>query len=177
MKLLSPTAMQSLGWALLHFLWQGTALAALGAALMAFSRRARVRYVIGVAVLLLMLLAPIATCVLSWQPHSSFAERSQPVASAWTKANAKHQAIPSVASSSVESSLDAFPWLVEAWLLGVAFFSLRSAGGFLLLERERRKQPQWLRTDCSRSATDCRISWALLARSATASALGCRLLR
>jgi beta-lactamase regulating signal transducer with metallopeptidase domain len=140
MKLLSPTTMQSLAWALLHFLWQGTALAALGAALMAFSRRARVRYVIGVAVLLLMLLAPIATCVLSWQPHSSFAERSQPVASAWTKANAKHQAIPSVASSSVESSLDAFPWLVEAWLLGVAFFSLRSAGGFLLLERERRKQ-------------------------------------
>jgi beta-lactamase regulating signal transducer with metallopeptidase domain len=32
------------------------------------------------------------------------------------------------------------PWLVEAWLLGVAFFSLRSAGGFLLLERERRQQ-------------------------------------
>ena len=43
MKLLSPTTMQSLAWALLHFLWQGTALAALGAALMAFSRRARVR--------------------------------------------------------------------------------------------------------------------------------------
>jgi hypothetical protein len=32
------------------------------------------------------------------------------------------------------------PWLVEAWLAGVAFFGLRSAGGFLLLERERRKQ-------------------------------------
>jgi len=32
------------------------------------------------------------------------------------------------------------PWLVEAWLLGVAFFSLRSAGGFFLLERERRRQ-------------------------------------
>jgi beta-lactamase regulating signal transducer with metallopeptidase domain len=140
LKLLSPTAMQSLAWALLHFLWQGTALAALGAALMALSRRARVRYVIGVAVLLLMLLAPIATCVLSWQPHSSFAERSQPVATAWTKVNAKHQPIRSVASSSVESSLGALPWLVEAWLLGVAFFSLRSAGGFLLLEHERRKQ-------------------------------------
>ena len=36
--------------------------------------------------------------------------------------------------------LDAIPWLVEAWLFGVAFFSLRSAGGFLLLERERRRQ-------------------------------------
>jgi beta-lactamase regulating signal transducer with metallopeptidase domain len=145
MNLLSPTAMQSLAWALLHFLWQGTALAALGAALMALSRRARVRYVVGVTVLLLMLVAPIATCVLSWQPHSSFLERSQPLASASTMANVKYQAIPapassSAASSSVESSLGALPWLVEAWLLGVAFFSLRSAGGFVLLERERRKQ-------------------------------------
>jgi len=143
-KLLSPTAMQSLAWALLHFLWQGTALAALGAALMALSRRARVRYVVGVTVLLLMLIAPIATCELSWQPHSSLVERSQPLTSAWTMAKAKHLAIPSAASSSVESSLGAplgaLPWLVEAWLLGVAFFSLRSAGGFLLLERERRKQ-------------------------------------
>jgi bla regulator protein blaR1 len=145
MKLLSPTAMQSLAWALLHFLWQGTALAALGAALMALSRRARVRYVIGVTVLLLMLIAPIATCVLSWQPNSSLVERSQSPASAATMANVKHQASPSAAwssaaSSSVESSLGALPWLVEAWLVGVAFFSLRSAGGFLLLERERRKQ-------------------------------------
>jgi beta-lactamase regulating signal transducer with metallopeptidase domain len=145
MRMLSPTAMQSLAWALLHFLWQGTALAALGAVLMALSRRARVRYLVSVTFLVLMLIAPIATCVLSWQPYSSLAERSQPVASALTKASAKHQAIASPASSSatpssVESSLGAVPWLVEAWLLGVAFFSLRSAGGFLLLERERRKQ-------------------------------------
>src|SRR5580700_8124357 len=144
MKLLSPTAMQSLAWALLHFLWQGTALAALGAALMALSQRARVRYVVGVTILLLMLIAPIATCMLSWQPHSSLVERSQPLPSAGTSANVKRQAIPSAASSSSASSsvesLGALPWLVEAWLLGVAFFSLRSAGGFVLLERERRKQ-------------------------------------
>ncbi len=145
MKLLSPTALQSLAWALLHFLWQGTALAALGAAAMALSRRARVRYVIGVTVLLLMLIAPIATCVLSWHPHSTLAERSQPLPAALTVAHSKHQAIPpsassSVASPSIESSLGALPWLVEAWLVGVVFFSLRSAGGFLLLERERRKQ-------------------------------------
>lgn len=140
MKFLSPTAMQCLAWALLHFLWQGTALAALGAALMSLSRRPRVRYVVGATVLLLMLIAPIATCVLSWQPHSSLAERSQPLTSAWTMANVKHQAIPSAASSSVEPPLGALPWLVEAWLLGVTLFSLRSAGGFLLLERERRTQ-------------------------------------
>jgi beta-lactamase regulating signal transducer with metallopeptidase domain len=149
MKLLSPTVMQTLAWALLHFLWQGTALAALGAALMALARRARVRYVVGTAVLLLMFIAPIATGVLSWQPHSALAERSQPFDSAGTT-SVQHRAIPSAASSSVEaSSLTAssqesspgmLPWLVEAWLVGVAFLSLRSAGGFLFLERERRRQ-------------------------------------
>lgn len=32
------------------------------------------------------------------------------------------------------------PWLVAAWLCGVALFSLRFAGGFLLLEQKRRRQ-------------------------------------
>ena len=32
------------------------------------------------------------------------------------------------------------PWLVGAWLCGVALFSLRFAGGFLLLEHKRRRQ-------------------------------------
>ena len=60
-NLLTPSAMQSLGWALLHFLWQGTALAALAAAAMAVCRRASVRYALGVSTLVLMLLAPLAT--------------------------------------------------------------------------------------------------------------------
>ncbi len=38
---ISPGAMQSLGWALLHFLWQGAALAALAAAAMAVVPQAR----------------------------------------------------------------------------------------------------------------------------------------
>ena len=49
MNWLSPSAMQSLGWALLHFLWQGTALAALAAGAMALCRRTSARYIVGVA--------------------------------------------------------------------------------------------------------------------------------
>ena len=52
---ISPNAMHSLGWALLHFLWQGTALAALAAAAMALCRRASARYAIGIVTLGLML--------------------------------------------------------------------------------------------------------------------------
>jgi beta-lactamase regulating signal transducer with metallopeptidase domain/uncharacterized protein YnzC (UPF0291/DUF896 family) len=156
---LSPTAMQSLGWALLHFLWQGTALAALAAAAMALCRRASARYLLGVAALVLMLLAPLATFFYS-QQRSSVADtaRSSPLAAAdWSSmtstARGRTAAGGSAQSSyqslyqssylgrlSIAPSLDALPWLVEAWLLGVAFFSLRSAGGFFLLERERRRQ-------------------------------------
>ncbi len=143
----SPSAMQSLGWALLHFVWQGTALAALAAAAMALCRRASTRYLLGVGALVLMLLAPLATFFLYSQQHSSVADtaKSSPLAAVWLTARDRDAASGSAQPTSfsrspIAPSLDALPWLVEAWLLGVAFFSLRSAGGFLLLERERRKQ-------------------------------------
>ena len=58
---LSPHAMHALGWSLLHFLWQGTALAALAAGLMALCQRSSARYVVGVSMLVLMSIAPLAT--------------------------------------------------------------------------------------------------------------------
>jgi beta-lactamase regulating signal transducer with metallopeptidase domain len=153
MNWLSPTGMHSLGWALLHFLWQGTALAALAAVAMALCRRASARYLIGVSVLLLMLLAPLATIFFYSQQHSGVADaaKSSPLAAAaWSTARGR-AAAGGVAPrsfflrSAIAPSLDAIPWLVEAWLLGVAFFSLRSAGGFLLLERQRRRQSAVMR--------------------------------
>jgi beta-lactamase regulating signal transducer with metallopeptidase domain len=142
MNFVSPSAMQSLGWALLHFLWQGTALAAVAAAAMALCRRSSSRYLIGVAALVLMLLAPLATLLFYSQQHSVLPEivRASSLRAVWPTAVSKPAVSSSIQRSSATPSLDALPWLVEAWLLGVAFFSLRSAGGFLLLERERRRQ-------------------------------------
>jgi beta-lactamase regulating signal transducer with metallopeptidase domain len=147
MNWLSPSIMQSLGWALLHFFWQGTALAALAAATMALCRRPSSRYLISVSVLVLMLASPVATFFLYSQSyshgHSGVADtaKSSPLA-AVTGPSVSVGAVASGSTelSSIALSLDALPWLVEAWLLGVAFFSLRSAGGFILVERERRKQ-------------------------------------
>jgi len=143
--LLSPSAMHSLGWALLHFLWQGTAIAAVAAAGMALCRRASARYAVGVGALVLMLLAPLVTIFVIPQGLSGAADtaKSSPLAAAaWPTARGRDAASGSTTTMTASNALPGFVegWLVEAWLLGVAFFSLRSAGGFFLLERERRKQ-------------------------------------
>jgi beta-lactamase regulating signal transducer with metallopeptidase domain len=139
---ISPGTMQSLGWALLHFLWQGTALAALAAAAMAVFRKPAARYLIGIIVLGLMLVGPVGTFVFYSQQRSNTTEfvKSSPLAAAdWPIARGNTAASGATPRVQIRS-LDALPWLVEIWLLGVALFSLRSAGGFLLLERERRRQ-------------------------------------
>ena len=139
---ISPRTMQALGWALLHFVWQGTALAAFAASAMAICRRTQMRYLIGVATLGLMLLAPVATFTFYLQQRAALPVTMAAPTAVHHAAAASYETetSESAKASSIRTSLDAFSWLVEAWLLGVAFFSLRSAGGFLLLERERRKQ-------------------------------------
>ncbi len=137
---LSPRVMHALGWTLLHFLWQGTALAALAAVLMTICRRASARYVVAVAALVLMLAAPVATFVLL----TSSSTRNAPATSTPVAASRVTMTGNATSASSgftrFSPPLHTLPWLVEAWLLGVAFFSLRSAGGFLLLERQHRKR-------------------------------------
>ncbi len=139
---ISPNLMESMGWTLLHFVWQGTALAALAAGLMAISRKATTRYLLGVVMLVLMLAAPAATFLLFARIEMKAGGVAMPSVPSVVWQAVKGTAVANIpaASSSIAPSLNALPWLVEAWLLGVAFFSLRSAGGFLLLERERRRR-------------------------------------
>ena len=137
---ISPGTMRSLGWTLLHFLWQGAALAALAAVLMSLCRGAARRYAVGVGTLVLMLAAPVVTFLVLMPSGAARASDFSSIAQDEARAAGNLLAkMPSRMSLS-SPSIDHFPWLVEAWLLGVAFFSLRSAGAFLVLERERRKQ-------------------------------------
>jgi beta-lactamase regulating signal transducer with metallopeptidase domain/sporulation protein YlmC with PRC-barrel domain len=139
---ISPDTMQSLGWALVHFLWEGTAIAALAASATAVVRRPSARYLIGIGALSFMLVAPIATFLFYSRQHANAAPVVKPsplVAAAWPIARG-NSATSGATQPSRSWSLHAFPWLVEVWLLGVALFSLRLAGGFILLERERRRQ-------------------------------------
>jgi beta-lactamase regulating signal transducer with metallopeptidase domain len=145
--------MYALGWTLIHFLWQGAAIAALAAASMSFCRRSSTRYVTGVAALALMLAMPFVTLHLlngpelrtsasiSSAPFSATAiplETSGLAASSTTTIN-NPVAVPLLPTPSFPA-LEVFPWLVEGWLCGVTLLSLRFAGGFLLLEQKHRRQ-------------------------------------
>lgn len=138
---LSPDALHVLGWSLVHFVWQGTALAALAAVLMGLCRTSSARYFVSVSVLAVMLIAPVATLLYLQQGNlpSNFRKSSPIVSAAWP-APVRHGSAAAVSPALRPAPSDALPWLVEAWLFGVALLSLRSAGGFLLLERERRKR-------------------------------------
>ena len=143
----TPNVMHALGWALVHFVWQGSALAALAALIMGISRSSSARHIAGVTALALMLLAPVATFFYLHQEQvPAPATKSSPLVSvAWPISTTSESPILPAASAHYAQSLDAIPWLAEAWLIGVALFSIRSAGGFVVLERHRRKRSSFVR--------------------------------
>ena len=142
MNWLSPNALHALGWALVHFLWQGTALAAFAAAAMTLCRSTSARYIMAVSALILMFLSPLATFAFYVQQNSGEPMGTSYAVPAVTWPISRGQVVvpgPAVPVP-IPPVRDRIAWLVEAWLVGVALFSMRSAGGFLLLERGRRKQ-------------------------------------
>jgi beta-lactamase regulating signal transducer with metallopeptidase domain len=140
--LLSPDIMRNIALTLLHFLWQGAALAAACYIGISLLRSSSARYAFSITILVLMLATPIATfSVLEAQvpatPSTNFAMTSSGAATA--------QSAPLAASTPGSAAFskaapDYFLLLVELWFAGVVLFSLRSAGGFFLVERLRRKE-------------------------------------
>ena len=139
---LSPATLRLLALALLHFLWQGAALAALAYVLMALCRSAATRYAIAVAMLILMVSAP-ATTLLVLRAHEK-AETPLNTAEGVTMSPGHAVSFPPEAaiprSIPQETTSAYFLWLVEAWFAGVMLLSLRSAGGFLVVARLRRRE-------------------------------------
>lgn len=133
---LTPEIVRTLGWTLVHFVWEGAALALLLYVFLAFTRTARVRYVAGVITLALMALAPIVT-------FSFLRNDAQTL-----NASSAHQVITSLqvaAKLAIDNSvgtvrpplppIDWLSCLVWAWFGGVLIFGLRALGGWLLLEQ------------------------------------------
>ena len=123
---------ERLAWTLLHFIWQGTLLAAIYALarLAAGSLTARARYAMACAALLAMALSPAATYW--WLARSGIAASPAP---ALTPLN------PQAAAAAFPYAADpwqaALPWIVMAWFAGVAACSVRLAVGWIAAARLR----------------------------------------
>jgi len=142
-SLFAPDTMRTLGWSLLHFVWQGFALAAFASVVMTFFRRASARYIIGVLTLFAMVTSVAMTFVLLLNSQSALQATeaaATPVVVFAQKAFLAKTVQPVLTGTPVVKSLSTqiFPLMVQIWLAGVLFFTLRTAGGLIYLERLRR---------------------------------------
>lgn len=137
---LSPSVMRLMAWALLHFLWQGMVLAAVFAALMSIARGAATRYALAVSILILMVAAPIATFFIQRNsgPIGHLAIEISSTPAPVVPKPVQYTSTQLVSSGGI--SADIFVWLVRIWIAGVIFFSLRTAGGMLIVERLQRRK-------------------------------------
>ena len=155
-SILTQPACQALGWALLHFLWQGTlaALAMAGCNLTLRNSPARVRYAVNSLFLLLLLALPALTVATSVSQMPT-----GPVAEGWKGAAAlvippaSHGLEPGgIQRSGIQESIAPWlPWIVAVWISGVILLSMQWIGAWTYLRRLRRSvslpiPAQWHRT-------------------------------
>jgi len=141
---ISPEVLRTLGWTLLHFIWQGAGLAALFAVASAICRSASARYLLAVGALVLMLVSPVMTFTWLRAQGNPAVSTGAEGASTWAVTSTQNATALSGSRAPVAESTTRQPlgmlWLVEAWFLGVLLLSLRTAGGLLLIERMRRRE-------------------------------------
>ena len=146
-----------LGWALVHFLWQGALIALMLAAVNLLLRRAgaHLRYAADCLALLLMLAVVVTTFV--WYSPRLWSGARPP--ETWAPTLQATTTLPTTAASaiSIDSPFRWKPWLdshlawvVCAWFAGVAILSLRVVGGWIFAQALKRRAwpvgPPWQQT-------------------------------
>lgn len=138
---------QQLGWVLVHFVWQGALVAGVLAAVLALLRaeRARLRYALSLAALVVLLALPVTTWVVLPGPaapagagtgEAPLALSADAMALALASAEAS---APTWAETARAALTDALPWLVAGWLGGVWLLALRLLGGWMYTLRLRQR--------------------------------------
>ena len=162
MSALDPRDVQALGFSLLHFVWQGTALAALLAGLNLLLRHAapQVRYLLAAATLGVMLVAPVLTfqALRRGVPEAPAGLAARVGESATSRPSRRRsndartgRRSPSAATHRADTAnwvgtglrLRLEPWLpafVSLWCAGVLVLSLRTLGGFALVQQLKRSR-------------------------------------
>ncbi len=166
-SLLSQPFVQRLGWALVHFVWQG-ALVGLGCAVVLFALRhgrPGQRYAVGCVALLAMAILPVATVLMvdesAWSggkaPSSIESRQTGPATPAFGATDSGSAGVSPRSDAAAPSSrgLGAamgnvwqrtcegvrahLPAIVGVWLVCVLALSVRNAAGWVLVERMRRR--------------------------------------
>jgi uncharacterized protein (TIGR03435 family) len=142
-----------LGWTLLHFLWQGAAIATVYAtARRVFaSRGPNTRYLLACAALAVMIAAPAVTW-LRLAPAAGVPDPVYRIQSSPAPASPRTGAVladvgPEMVAARV---VEVLPWIVMAWMAGATAFGIRLAFGCALARTMRSRQarlapPEWQR--------------------------------
>ncbi len=138
--LLTHPAVQALGRALLHFLWQGLLLALLlwMVKSIAPASAARVRYAAASLIMLAMpvvLVVTVAQDLRREQPAVSIV----PLISSHAQAPETSREALIAALPTSKSSAGISGWVVCVWIAGVLLLSLRAAGGWMRAQRLKRR--------------------------------------
>ena len=142
-----------LGWTLLHFCWQGTAVAVAYAVVDRMTSRAQsqVRYAVALAALILMPMIVIATFAEEMRAATPAHINGQSTALAFSEEKVDVRPRTVLHEIPLASSLEEpsdwltmraeqlLPWVDALWLVGVFLLAIRSMGGWLQLEQVRRR--------------------------------------
>ena len=150
---------QRLGWVLVHFVWQGTVVAAVWTILRSVLRAhdARTRYAVACLLFGLMAVSPLITFTLLESPAATSSAvavdgigRSGELipATAPPSTGYHSMAIPAVTDRFATALEGAIPWLVLVWCLGVGLLSLRLLQGYWSVRSVRSREvrpmdPAW----------------------------------
>lgn len=159
---LESAAGQATGWALVHFLWQGTIVALIAASALRLMNRqsAGARYLVACLSLLVLAAFPLATAwrgyeETSAQPVQRIHEPGGPRAAGFESASPSRSSwMEPVSRAGLERVHTAvrphLPWLVGVWLAGVALLSIRLLAGWFAAQRLCRNasvaSSRWQRT-------------------------------
>ena len=126
---------KSLGWTLIHSLWEGIIVAAALAALLTLTRSPRIRYVAG-CVALVAMLASFAITLIHFLPERGggagmLTNLSLPPLSPRPAVNGDYNRFSDIGRL--------IPWLSPMWIVGVCLFYMRYAAARLSIYRMRRR--------------------------------------
>jgi beta-lactamase regulating signal transducer with metallopeptidase domain len=152
MAWLSREETVALGWTLLHFCWQGTAVAVAYAAMDRMTSRAtsKIRYVVALTALMLMPVVVVGTFAVEIRTATPVQAHGQ-AAQAFSESHLAVWSRPVLHEIPLASSLEEpgdwlamraerlLPWVDGLWMVGVFLLALRSLGGWWQLENVRRR--------------------------------------